>query len=96
MPLFPIGLLLLIQASNDPGPAATLTLPVISRACRADRDPNAITVCGRRDDGAGYRLPEPDRFDPSGPIDSVSRERHRLLDVGAAGIGSCSTVGAGG
>lgn len=91
-----IGLVLLSQASNNPDPAPTLTAPLAAPACRPDRNQDDITVCGRRDDGAGYRLPPPDRFDPAGPIDSVSRERHRLLDVGATGIGSCSTVGPGG
>jgi hypothetical protein len=88
-----IGLLLLTQAAVTDSPP-NLSAPLVAPACRADRDD--ITICGRRNGVGGYRLPEPDRFDPAGPVDSVSRERHRLLDVGAAGIGSCSTVGPGG
>ena len=41
-------------------------------------------------------LPAPDGLDPSGTVDSVSRERHRMLDVGAVGTQSCSAVGPGG
>jgi hypothetical protein len=97
MPLLvPIALLLLSQVASYQDPAPTLTAPLTAPACPADRSPDDITVCGRRNDGSGYRLPPPDRFDPAGSIDSVSRERHRLLDVGASGIGSCSTVGPGG
>ena len=55
-----------------------------------------LIVCGRRE-RSPYRLPEPpEGFDPKGPVDSVSRERNRLLDLGATGIHSCSTVGPGG
>jgi len=91
-----IGLLLLAQAATLPDPAPVLLAPTAAPACQTDRSQDDITVCGRRNDGEGYRLPAPDRFDPAGTIDSVSRERHRLLDVGATGIGSCSTVGPGG
>jgi hypothetical protein len=89
-----IGLLLLSQAAAPTDPAPTLIGPLVTPACRSNRDD--ITICGRRDGVGGYRLPEQDGFDPSGTVDSVSRERHRLLDVGATGIGSCSTVGPGG
>ncbi len=60
-----------------------------------------IVVCGRRGDSP-YRLPEAFRgdqgFDIDGPIDSVARERHRLMDVGGAGSlqNTCSTTGGGG
>ena len=93
----PIAFLLLSQASTTlPDQPTALAAPVASNECPADRVPDDITVCGRRNDGSGYRLPPSDRFDPAGPIDSVSRERHRLVDVGAVGIQSCSTVGPGG
>jgi hypothetical protein len=66
----------------------------------ADEDPGedeAIIVCGRRADPERYRLPiRENGFDPGGATDSVSRERHRLIEEGDAGIGSCSTVGPGG
>ena len=57
--------------------------------------PQEIVVCGQPEDSR-YRLPTPDGFDPRGLVDSVSRERNRLLDVGASGIHSCSAVGPGG
>ncbi len=57
-----------------------------------------ILVCGRRESRSRYRLPEePDRgFDPGGAVDSVSRERHRLLGPARSGAASCSPVGANG
>lgn len=91
-----IGLLLLSQAVNTSDPAALPTAPPTATGCPPNPSPDDITVCGRRDDGGGYRLPPPDRFDPAGPADSVLRERRRLFDVGAVGIGSCSNVGPGG
>lgn len=76
--------------------APQLAAPVAAARCPDGHDADAITVCGRSDGAGGYRLPPPQGFDPAGPIDSVSRERHRMLDVGATGTGSCSTVGPGG
>ena len=65
--------------------------------CRQTGEAEEIVVCGRRDQDERYRLPiRPDRFDPKGPVDSVSRERHRLVQEGDSGIGSCSTDGPGG
>ena len=56
-----------------------------------------IVVCGRRNEAEKYRLPiRPQGFDASGPVDSVSRERHRLIQEGDSGVGSCSTSGPGG
>jgi len=89
-------LLLLLQAA----PPAELPRIVPDGRCeRASENlsEDELVVCGRRIPPDRYRLPiRPDRFDPKGPVDSVSRERHRLMEEGDAGIGSCSTVGAGG
>lgn len=72
--------------------------------CRAERATGALAVCGRtrEEQEQRFRLsPEPDRgFDPLGSVDSVLRERHRLID-GDGGSpdltrGSCSAVGASG
>lgn len=71
--------------------------------CPAAAPSSGITVCGRTRDEQNrrFRMPaDPDRgFDPSGEMESVSRERHRLMD-GAPGQdltrGSCSIVGASG
>jgi hypothetical protein len=92
-----IGLLLVAQAANTE-PAAAPAAPFTASACPRNRaPPDDITVCGRHDPGNGYRLPPaPEGFDPGGTIDSVSRERHRMLDVGAVGTQSCSAVGPGG
>ena len=59
----------------------------------------SVLICGRRGEDSPYRLPRSVRdpgFDVNGAIDSVSRERHKLMDVGTAGTGSCSNTGAGG
>jgi hypothetical protein len=85
---------LALPSSSPPPPAAPVP-PVPDPACDEPADAPEIVVCGRSED-AQYRLPSPDGFDPRGLIDSVSRERNRLMDVGASGIHSCSTVGPGG
>ena len=70
--------------------------PVITPKCPVGTGDDEAVVCGRLE-RSPYRLPPPrEGFDPRGSVDSVSRERNRLLDVGAAGIHSCSTVGPGG
>ncbi|HEX8191431.1 MAG TPA: hypothetical protein VF552_00885 [Allosphingosinicella sp.] len=55
-----------------------------------------IVVCGERESDERYRLPlvRNQRFDPKGNVDSVSRERNRLLGTNAGGtLGSCTNVG---
>lgn len=80
------------QAS--PGTANGL---VTRRDCSRGSEGDEIVVCGRRNDDARYRVPPSvNGFDPDGPMESVSRERNRMLEGGEAGTGSCSTVGAGG
>jgi hypothetical protein len=69
----------------------------VTRRCDPAAAADDIVVCGRRTSPERYRLPiRPEGFDKKGPIDSVSRERHRLIQEGDAGIGSCSAVGASG
>jgi hypothetical protein len=66
-----------------------------ARAAQARGD--ELVVCGDREARSPYRIPEPpDRFDPAGTVQSVSRERHSMYEVGDSGIGSCSPVGVGG
>jgi hypothetical protein len=71
--------------------------------CKALRGQPEITVCGRtrEQQRQRFRLPREDRgFDPLGSVDSVSRERQRLVDGDGASQdltrGSCSAVGASG
>jgi hypothetical protein len=65
--------------------------------CDRGAEGEEIVVCGRRDEAEPYRLPiRPDGFDKNGHIPSVSRERHRLYEVGDTGLYSCSNVGPGG
>lgn len=59
-----------------------------------------IVVCRRKAPSEPYRIPlelRPNGFDFSQKaVDGVSRERHRLMEGGESGIGSCSASGAGG
>ena len=73
-------------------------MPPIVRDCREERARGEIVVCGNREERRSpYELPViNDRFDPNGEMESVSRERHALYEVGDTGIHSCSTVGPGG
>ncbi len=91
--LFPLA----AQAGGQGLPATdeVRVLPKIVKDCRKASDRDEITVCGTAE-RSPYRLPEmPRRFDPNGDMESVSRERHRLFEVGETGIGSCSNVGPG-
>ena len=83
------------SAQADPGVQGPPSPPKIIRDCR-NVPKDEIVVCGTQE-RSPYRLPEPSpRFDPQGGVDSVSRERNNLFDVGETGIGSCSNVGPGG
>jgi hypothetical protein len=69
----------------------------VIQPCGAAANQEEIVVCGRRQRRSPYRLPlEESGFDPNGTVDSVSRERHRLYEVGESGIHSCTNVGSGG
>lgn len=84
------AVLLLSQAAQ---PAAAAVVP----PCRPGREDQEVVVCGRKEHEQRYRLPEWNgEFDPNGDTPSVHLERRRLFDLGATGIGSCSTVGPGG
>ncbi|WBO20961.1 hypothetical protein [Sphingomonas abietis] len=71
--------------------------------CPADPRAGDIVVCGKDKQAMDrrFRIPREDHgFDPLGTMDSVSRERHRLIDGDGASQdltrGSCSPVGASG
>jgi len=82
-------------AAQAPKPAPVPPAPKIVPDCRGGGQD--IVVCGRRGERSPYRLPpQPEGFDPDGPVSSVSRERHRLYEAGGTGIGSCTNVGPGG
>ena len=91
-------LLLLFAQAAQPGPEEGNIRPFsIVRRCEAGEEGDDIVVCGRRDRTERYRLPiRPEGFDVNGTVDSVSRERHRLYEVGETGLYSCSNVGPGG
>lgn len=92
-------------AAGPVSPSIELAIHAAMDPCRNGDPADGITVCGHRPgDPAQQRflLPEmPDQgFDWDGPVDSVSRERHRLIDGDGASPdltrGSCSAVGASG
>lgn len=56
-----------------------------------------IVVCARLPDNDRYRIPKELRADPNAPVNQAWANRARSFEtVGAAGINSCSPVGAGG
>jgi hypothetical protein len=89
---------LVSPALGQAGGEGTTVIPkVVQDPCATPRPGEEVVVCGRRDERSPYRLPElQEGFDWRGDVDSVSRERHSLYEMGAFGIGSCSTVGPGG
>jgi hypothetical protein len=92
--------LVLMPASLPAQPQ--VQLPKIYKDCAAEaraaraRGDQVVVVCGDREARSPDRWPESRGFDPGGPVQSVSRERHSLYEVGETGIGSCGTVGPGG
>jgi hypothetical protein len=71
-------------------------LRILPEECDSKRPAEDIVVCGTRE-RSPYRLPKvKDGFDPKGPVDSVGRERVRLMQGDESGIGSCSNRGPGG
>ncbi|HEX9931506.1 MAG TPA: hypothetical protein VGB08_01550 [Allosphingosinicella sp.] len=87
----------LAQASAQAPAAAVPAVPQpLIPDCADETTAEEIVVCGPSSRSPYRLMPPPEGFDPRGGIDGVSRERHRLIDVGAAGIHSCSTVGPGG
>jgi len=92
--VLPMGLAFAGLPARGQPPAAEA--PKIVKEC-PDAPTGDLVVCGRSDARSPYRLPpQADGWTPDGAMESVSRERHRLLDAGASGIGSCSTAGPGG
>jgi len=93
---------LVFLATVLPAPSAQPTLADVLRDvignCRTPAD-GTVLVCAKRDGESPFRLAPAARdtgFDVNGSIDSVARERHKLMEGGEAGPGSCSDVGAGG
>lgn len=81
-------------AQADP---ETVKFRITKDECAAGAAADSIVVCGSRERNSPYRLPKlNDRFDPNGPVDSVGRERVRLMQGDESGIGSCSNRGPGG
>ena len=72
----------------------SLVSPQPITACPRGDEREEVVVCGRRRDAMRYRVPPlREGFDPKGPVDSVSRERNRLMEGDSGGLGSCTTVG---
>jgi|GEM_PF-1479887 len=65
--------------------------------CPQSTDPSEITVCAVLPGSERFRIPENLRNDPSAPENqSWTNKAIALSYVGASGVGSCSTAGAGG
>ena len=96
--MFPLVLLATVQPAPPSLPRLSDVLRDVLGDCRLPAD-GSVVVCGRRSRESPYRLP-PEVRDPGfqidGPIDSVSRERHKLMEGGESGTHSCSPSGAGG
>jgi hypothetical protein len=94
--MVPFALLAAVLPAPSPQPHLTDVLHHVLGDCNMAAD-GSVLVCGRRE--SPYRLPKALRdpgFEVDGAVDSVSRERHKLMEAGAAGTGSCTNVGAGG
>ena len=79
---------------GDGSDAPVDRLRIMPDDCPVGGNSDEIVVCGRRDQDERFRLPlRAERFDPKGPIDSVSRERNRLLGGHGGGLGSCTNIG---
>ena len=78
------------------GQPRVLTVPRVLPDCRASAEgEEEIVICANPREQQRYRLPQQE-WNPDGPVQSVSRERHSLYEQGDSGIGSCSAVGPGG
>jgi hypothetical protein len=65
--------------------------------CPKSTDPDEIVVCHKLDESERFRIPPNLRDDSDDPASQSWASRARELQyVGASGIGSCSTAGAGG
>lgn len=83
------------QTMGPPAPQPPLRIAPPPEECENRTAGEEIVVCGERESDERYRLPlvRDRRFDPGGTVDSVSRERNRLLGGSSAPLGSCTTVG---
>ena len=86
-----------------PAPLAAQNVPVPTlviygtQKCPTDADGNEIVVCVRRKPGEQFRIPKELRELKVTPENESWAAKSAANDrVGATGIGSCSTVGAGG
>lgn len=90
-------LLLLLAAQAGPDLGRAVSREVARQECRSPAGGDEVLVCGRRNTQRRYQITDPNApFDPSGPVDSVARERSRWVEEGDMGIQSCSAVGPGG
>ncbi|HEY0013209.1 MAG TPA: hypothetical protein VGB79_10210 [Allosphingosinicella sp.] len=98
LPLFALALAAATanaQPVGPPAPEPRIRAALPAAGCERPATREEIVVCGERESDERYRLPlvRDRRFDPRGNVDSVSRERNRLLGGSSAPLGSCTTVG---
>jgi hypothetical protein len=85
----------LAQPAGTPSPPPRAAIAAPRADCEDARERDEIVVCGERESDERYRLPlvRDRRFDPRGNVDSVSRERNRLLGPPGGALGACNNIG---
>ena len=96
-----IAALAVLLAASAPAAAQGVSNPPLviygKQKCPTDADGNEIVVCVRRAPGEQFRIPKELRELKVTPENESWAAKSAANDgVGASGIGSCSTVGAGG
>lgn len=81
-------------AQDDSGERVNQVIVYGDQPCPEPRDDNEIVVCVRQEDP--YRVPQDLRQSSAPQNEAWSQKVAANADVGAAGAGSCSTVGQGG
>lgn len=94
--LLAAGLPVVAQAQENPTEKINQLIVYGDDPCPASAD-GAITVCARKDESERFRIPKPLRDNPNAAVNQGWTQRVKAYEtVGAAGVNSCSPVGAGG
>lgn len=84
------------QTQDNPAEKINQLIVYGDDPCPVSTD-GAITVCARKDEEERFRIPKPLRENPNASVNQGWTQRVKAYEtVGAAGVNSCSPVGAGG